>query len=176
MATPDDPYRVAGVVIPAKKKGSEEPVPMVVTDFASIPSYAPGPYGVFAPASATVDRHIHTDPSGKSTIEETWEFKADGGDLVQLQLQYDRGALTRSKLETTPHSGTNPEFYRIYRIEQAADIVRSTATGTDHVQKFLFKAAGGKLSQIFDGLEQLISITSLPFYSRQVFLPEPMTQ
>lgn len=174
--SPDDPYRVAGVVIPAKKKGTEATVPMVVTGFASIANYVPGPYGVFAVAGATVDRHVHTDPSGKSNVEETWEFKADGGDLVQLQLQYDRGALTRSKLETTPHSAANPEFYRIYRIEQAADIVRSTPSGTDRAQKFLFKASGGKLSQIFDGSEQLISITSLPFYSRQVFLPEPMTQ
>ena len=172
---PEDPYRVAAVVIPAKKKGTEATVPMVVTGLAS-PSYAPGAYGVFSPAGATIDRHVHTDPSGKSNIEETWEFKADGGDLVQLQLQYDRGALTRSKLETTPHSAANPEFYRIYRIEQAADIVRSTPTGTDHAQKFIFKATGGKLSQIFDGSEQLISITSLPFYSRQVSLPEPMTQ
>jgi len=172
---PEDPYRVAAVVIPAKKKGTEATVPMVVTGLAS-PSYAPGAYGAFSPAGATIDRHVHTDPSGKSNIEETWEFKADGGDLVQLQLQYDRGALTRSKLETTPHSAANPEFYRIYRIEQAADIVRSTPTGTDHAQKFIFKATGGKLSQIFDGSEQLISITSLPFYSRQVSLPEPMTQ
>jgi len=99
---------------------------MVVTGLASIPSYAPGPYGVFSLASATVDRHVHTDPGGRSNIEEAWEFKADGGDLVQLELQYDRGALTRSKVETRPHSAVKPEFYRIYRIEQAADIVRST--------------------------------------------------
>jgi hypothetical protein len=174
--TPGDPYRVAGVVIPAKKKGTEATVPMVVTGFASIPSYAPGPYGVFALASATFDRHVHTDPAGASNIEEAWEFKADSGDLVQLQLQYVRGALTRSKAETMPHSASKPEFYRIYRVEQAADIVRSTATGTDRAQKYLFKATGGKLSQIFDGSEQLVSITSLPFYSRQVSLPEAMTQ
>ena len=173
---PEDPYRVAAVVIPAKKKGTEATVPMVVTGLASIPSYAPGPYGVFAPASATVDRHVHTDPSGKSNIDEAWEFKADGGDLVQLELQYVRGSLARSKVETMPHSAVKPEFYRIYRIEQAADVVRSTASGTDRAQKYLFKATGGKLSQIFDGSEQLISITSLPFYSRQVSLPEPMTQ
>jgi hypothetical protein len=173
---PEDPYRVAAVVIPAKKKGTEATVPMVVTGLASIPSYAPGPYGVFALAGATVDRHVHTDPGGKSTTEEAWEFKADGGDLVQLELQYVRGVLTRSKIETMPHSAAKPEFYRIYRIEQAADVVRSTASGTDHAQKYLFKATGGKLSQIFDGSEQLISITSLPFYSRQVSLPEPMTQ
>jgi hypothetical protein len=54
--------------------------------------------------------------------------------------------------------------------------VRSTPAGTDRAQKCLFKAAGGKLSQIFDGSEQLVGITSLPFYSRQVSLPEPMTQ
>jgi hypothetical protein len=174
--TPGDPYRVAAVVIPAKKKGTDATVPMVATGFASIPSYVPGPYGNFALASATVDRHVHTDPAGTSNVEESWEFKADGGDFLQLQLQYARGVLTRSKVETMPHSASKPEFYRIYRIEQAADVVRSTAIGTDRAQKYLFKAAGGKLSQIFDGSEQLISITSLPFYSRQVFLPEQMTQ
>jgi hypothetical protein len=51
-------------VIPAKKKGTEATVPMVVTGLAS-PSYAPGAYGVFSPAGATIDRHVHTDPSGK---------------------------------------------------------------------------------------------------------------
>src|SRR5690242_9783718 len=84
---PEDPYRVAAVVIPAKKKGTEATVPLVVTGFASIPSYVPGPYEAFALASATVDRHVHTDPGGTSNIEEAWEFKGDGGDLVQLQLQ-----------------------------------------------------------------------------------------
>jgi len=65
---------------------------------------------------------------------------------------------------------------RIYRIEQAADVVRSTATSTDGVQKYAFKATGAKLSPLFNGSEQLVSITSLPFYTRQVFLPEEVTQ
>jgi hypothetical protein len=174
--TPGETYRVAGVVIPAKKKGTDATVPMVVTGFASTPSYVPGAYGTFALASATVDRHARTDLGGTTNVEESWEFKADSGDLIQLQLQYVRGVLTRSKAETTPHSAIKPDFYRIYRIEQAADVVRSTAAGTDRAQKYLFKAVGGKLSQIFDGSEQLVSITSLPFYSRQVFLPEQLTQ
>ena len=139
----------------ALEKGTDTTVPMVVTGFASIPSYVPGPYGAFALGSATLDRHVRTDPSGKSKVEEAWEFKADNGDLLQLQLQYDRGPLTRSKIETMPHSASKPDFYRIYRIDQAADLVRSTASGTDRVQKYLFKATGGKLSQIFDGSEQL---------------------
>ena len=54
--------------------------------------------------------------------------------------------------------------------------MRSTATGIDRVQTVSFTASGPKLSQVFDGKEQLVSITSLPFYSRQVTLPEGMEQ
>ncbi len=32
------------------------------------------------------------------------------------------------------------------------------------------------MSQIFDGSEQLVSITSLPWYLRQVTLPDQVTQ
>jgi hypothetical protein len=174
--TPGDTVLLAALAIPAKKKGTDATVPMVATGFASKPDYVPGPYGAFALASATVDRHVHTDPAGTSNVEESWEFKADGGDVIQLQLQYVRGVATRSKVEALPHSAIKPDFYRIYQIEQAADVVRSISTGTDRAQKYLFKATGGKLSQIFDGSEQLISITSLPWYSRQVFLPEQFTQ
>lgn len=174
--SPGETYRVAALAVPAKKKGTDATVPMVVGGFASIPSYVPGAYRTFGLASATVDRHIQTDPAGKSTVEESWEFKGDGGDVVQLQLQFVRGVAARSKAEAMPHSGVKPDFYRIYRIEQAADVVRSTATGVDRAQKYSIKATGAKLSPLFDGSEQLISITSLPFYTRQVSLPEEVTQ
>ena len=52
----------------------------------------------------------------------------------------------------------------------------SIATGTDRVLKYAFKATGAKLSPLFDGSEQLISITSVPFFSRQIFLPAEVTQ
>jgi hypothetical protein len=133
-------------------------------------------YGAFALGNATADQHVHTDPDGMSNVEESWEFKADDGGPLRLQLQYDRGTEVISKTEATPYSVVRPEFYRIYRIEQATDVVRSTVTGTDRTRKFLFKAAGGKLSQLFDGSEQLISVTALPWYSRRVFLPEQFTQ
>jgi hypothetical protein len=167
-------YRVAALAVPAKKKVTDTTVPMVVGGLSTPPN-APGAYGNFALASATVDRHIHTDAAGKTSVEESWEFKGDGGDAIQLQLQFDRGVANRSKLEAMPHSAVKPEFYRIYRIEQAADVVRSTATGTDRSQQYAFKATGGKLSSLFNGSEQLVSITSMPFYTRQVSLPEEIS-
>lgn len=174
--SPGETYRAAVLVVPAKKKGTDATVAMVVGGLASTPGSVPGAYGNFTLASTTVDRHIHTDPAGKSNVEEAWEFKGDGGDAIQLQLQFVRGVAARSKLEVMPHSGVKPDFYRIYRIEQAADVVRSTATGTDRAEKYVFKATGAKLSPLFDGSEQLVSITSLPFYTRQISLPEEVTQ
>ena len=174
--TPGETYRVAALVVPAKKNGTDAVVPVVVGGFASTPSYVPGAYGNFDLASTTIDRQAHTDPTGKTNVEESWEFKGNGGDAIGLQLQYDRGVATRSKAEVMPHSGVKPDFYRIYRIEQAVDVVRSTATSTDRVQKYAFKATGAKLSPLFNGSEQLVSITSLPFYTRQISLPEEVAQ
>jgi hypothetical protein len=174
--SPGETYWFAALTVPAKKKGTDATVPMVVGGLSSTPSYAPGPYGTAAVASATVDRHVHSDAAGKTSVEESWEFKGDGGDAIQLQLEYVSGVPIRSKGEATPHSAVKPDFYRIYRFEQAADVVRSTATGIDRAQKYAFKAAGAKLSPPFDGSEQLVSITSVPFYSRQIFLPEAVTQ
>jgi hypothetical protein len=34
-----------------------------------------------------------------------------------------------------------------------------------------FRASGGVLSSLFDGNEQLISVTSVLWFARQVFLP-----
>jgi len=170
---PGNTVRIAALAAPARKKGTQEAVPMVVAGLAS-GSYAPGVYGTFAPAKVTADRHERTDASGTSTAEEAWEYVGEGGDKIQLQLRYTRGVAERTKIETKPHSPVKPEFYRIYRIEQAADVVRSTVTGVDRVQNISFTASGPKLSRLFDGKEELVSITSLPWYSRQVTLPEGM--
>jgi hypothetical protein len=171
--TPGNTARIAAIVAPARKKGTQEAVPMVVSGLAP-GSFAPGPYGTEPPAKVTVDRHERTDASGTSTAEEAWEYVGDGGDKIQLQLRYTRGVAERSKIEAKPHSPVKPEFYRIYRIEQAADVVRSTVTGVDRVQNISFTASGPKLSQLFDCKEEVVSITSLPWYSRQVTLPAGM--
>jgi len=156
--------------IPAKKAGTSEAVTMVFGGFIA-QAGVPGAYGVYGSANITVDRRSHTEPDGKSMINETWQAKADDGSMLDLQIEFERGVPARSKVEAKVHSSAKPDFYRIYRFEQAADVVRSTAAGIDRVSKFSFKASGPKLAPIFDGTEQLISITSVPSYSRSIFLP-----
>jgi len=171
-----DLIRVAAFNFPAKRTGTEARVSMVFAGFASNASYVPGPYGAFELAKANVEQNVRTDPAGMSSVQESWEFRADNGNGIEFQVQYVRGLAVRGKAEFTPHSAKTPDFYRIYRVDQAADVVRSAATGTDRVQKVAFKAVGQPLAQLFDGTEQLISITSIPLYTRQLFLPGAGTQ
>jgi hypothetical protein len=166
-----DLIRVAAVNFPAKRAGTEVTVAMVFAGFASNSSYVPGPYGAFKLAEATVERSVRIDPAGTSSVQESWEFRANNGDGIKLQVQFIRALAANSKMEALVHSTKTPDFYRIYRVEQAIDVVRSTATATDRVQKFAFEAVGQPFGWLFDGSEQLISITSIPLYTRQVFLP-----
>jgi hypothetical protein len=163
--------RFAVQVIPAKKTGADAGRGlMVVGGFASHQNGAPGAYGNYAKAQADVERKVRTDAAEISTVEEAWDFRTEEGDQLQLQIEYLRGMPTQSKAEAKAYSALKPDFYRIYRLEQAADVLRGAGM-TDRVQKMSFKASGAKLAPVFDGSEQLISVTSVPWYIRSTHLP-----
>jgi hypothetical protein len=168
---PVDAARGAALVVPAKRQGMEKSVIMIVGGLFSPASYVPGPYGNYVLAKAEIERRIHEAPAGQSTVEELWLFKTDSGDSLQFQTQYTTDVPTRTSGEAQVYSAAKPDFYRIYRFDQAADVVRSTATGKNRAQTVLFKASGPQLTPLFDSSEQLISITAIPWYSRQIFLP-----
>jgi hypothetical protein len=64
-----------------------------------------------------------------------------------------------------------PTFFRIYRVEQGVDIVKSAATGTDRTRNYGFRSTLGAFRKLLDGNEKVVSISSIPWYVRQVFLP-----
>jgi hypothetical protein len=97
---PVDAVRGAALVIPAKRQGMEKAVPMVIGGLFSPTSYAPGPYSNFVYAKADLDRKIHSDPAGMTSVEESWSFATDGGDSVQVQVQYTRGVPGRVNVES----------------------------------------------------------------------------
>jgi hypothetical protein len=158
------------LIVPAKKSGSDLAAFMVTGGFTA-PANTPGPYGNFVPARVNVDRRLQTDGDGKSAVCETWEMKADDGTALELRVQFVRGMPTREKVAWQYYSAAKPDFHRTYRIEHGYDVVRSVPTGVDRVSTFSFQAGGPKLAPLFDGTEKLISITSIPYYSRSIFLP-----
>ena len=166
---PARPNTGVAVSIPVKKTGSSEAGPMVVAGLF-MPHYAPGAYGVFLPAKVSIDRKLRTDAEGRTTADETWDLKSEDGHSIRIHVAYVRGAPTRGKTETKVYSGAKPEFFRIYRVELGTDVVRGGAGG-DRVKAYSLKATGPKLASIFDGKEQVVAITAIPWYSRAVYLP-----
>jgi hypothetical protein len=167
---PAEPFRGAALVIPAKKKGTDTTGTMVIDGLFDLDQT--NPYGVAALAQVAVERKAQTGADRKLTKEERWQLKSDRASL-DVHIQFAPGAPTNSKMNFKVFSAAKPDFYRIYRGEQAVDVVRSTATGVDRVTKLSFKASGDKLGQLFDGTEQLINVVSVPWYSRQLYLPGP---
>jgi hypothetical protein len=165
---PLETFRGAAFVIPAKKKGTDTAGAMVFGGLFE--QLSPGPYGVFALAQSAIERRAQTGADKKLIKEEHWRFKADGA-TVEVEIQYAPAAATASKAESNVYSAAKPDFYRIYRVEQATDLLRSTATGVDRITKLSFKASGENFGQLFDGTELLISVVSIPYYSRQTSLP-----
>src|SRR5438552_1794698 len=167
---PVNPYRGVAVSVPMKRKGSDAGVAMIIAGLFE-PNGAPGAYGVFLPARVSVERKQRVDLDGKTTVEESWQLRADGGHSLEIHVQYTPAVATRGKVEARVHSALKPDFFRIYRFEMASDVVRSVPTGVDRVSRVSFKATGDKLGTLFDGSQQLISVTAIPWYSRQVYLP-----
>jgi hypothetical protein len=159
---PGKPYTGVAITLPAKKAGTNESGAMVAAGLFTA-NYAPGAYGVFGPAKITIDKVVHTDTAGKTRVQETWNLKGDKGDSVAIKVDYVRGDVKKGKTETRVYSAAKPEFFRIYRVEQGTEAVKDA--------KFSIKATGAKLSSIFDGKQQVVTVTAIPWYSRAVSLP-----
>lgn len=166
---PVTPNRGIAIVIPAKKTGSDAAGPMVIAGLFA-PHYAPGAYGVFLPAKVSIDRKIHSDPAGKTNVEETWDLRGDDGHSIHIRIAYVRGTPTRGKVELKVYSGAKPDFFRIYRYELGSDVARSTETGVDRVSAFSLKASGPKLWPLHEASPQLVAVTAIPWYSRSVYV------
>jgi len=156
------PYSGVAITLPAKKVGSGESGAMVAAGLFTA-NYAPGAYGVFLPAKVTIDKVVHTDAAGKTRVQETWNLKSDDGHSLAINVAFVRGEVKKNKAETRVYSAAKPEFFRIYRIEQGTEVTKDA--------KFSIKATGPKLTSIFDGKQQVVAVTAVPWYSRAVSLP-----
>ncbi len=165
------PFHSMVLTVPAKKVGTDAVVSMAVFGIAP-DKEVPGPYSINTPGQATVDRSYSVSPDGATTIQEKWSVSSKAGDALEFSVRYQRGSTTRLKSQAQPRSAAQPDFYRIYQLDQIADVVKSAATGANRASALAFRATGPKLGELFDGSEQLVGITSTPTYSRTISLPE----
>jgi hypothetical protein len=161
------------MVLAAIGKNAEtgESAPVMIGGFSADPANVPGAYKVYTKGMVTRERQLKDTASLPGSANEAWEVRGQPTGLLVFALQYQTAIPTRAKLEQKVYSGAEPGFFRIYRIDQGSDVVKSTVTGIDRVQRYQFEAKLPEFAKLFDGSEKLVNITVIPWYVRQVFLP-----
>jgi len=163
--------RALAVVVPAKHGQTGAAGPNVVGVYSANPKALPGPYKNSVQATLQVEQSTKATDLEPATVSEAWSVRERGGGVVSLRLEYPRGALARSKSESKIYGGPDPAFFRIYRVDQATDLLRSVPTGTDRLKHYQLHVSMPELKLMFDGTEQVISVVVIPLYVRQVSLP-----
>jgi len=149
---------------------------VIMGGLASDAAASPGPYGVFAPARASVTRVIESLPDGTMNGRESWDFTGDTGARVAVELDFARGQPVRSappSAEPPPvqvRSRTTPEFHRTYRSDQGEDVIWSEPSNIDRLRSRTV-TWGGDLFAALQSNAIPISITSVPWLIRTVAVP-----
>lgn len=138
---------------------------------AGLSPEGPGAYGVNLTAVVSrVERSSSAQAEEGGRSEERWEFAAESGERIELSVAFRRAAAVKTHVDTKLRSARRPEFTRTYRVDQAADVVRSLTT-PDRIDRLTFRATGAAFAPLFDGRETLLSVTSFPWYLREISVP-----
>jgi hypothetical protein len=171
--SPQGQSQLVYLAIPIKQASSTAAGQMIIAGLTTDAKDAPGPFGVYLPATTHRMERTTSSGNGKPTMtEEHWEFAAASGERMEIHLKYERGVARRNSNEVKFYSPVNPSFYQTFKIEQGLDIMRNaTIDVKDRVAEFQYKASGGKIGALFDGSERVLSIDALPWYTRAISIP-----
>jgi hypothetical protein len=142
----------------------------VVRTLSANPVVLPGPYGNSKLARVKMEQTTVTQETTEKSGLERWQIEDDSGTL-RLLLRYQVGPPLETKPEIKMYGGKDPKFFRIYRTEKGADLVKSMPTNLNRVDEFQFGNTLAEFTEIFDGSEKLVSISVEPWYLRHIFLP-----
>ena len=163
-------YRAVGLVAPAKHGATGEAVVFVIRIYG--PHEGAGPYKNAVQAEVSRQAALQGTNIGAGSGSETWDVSDKAGGALTLQVEYERAVPVPQSKEQRPYSAVDPDFYRIYRVNQLVDVVMSGPAAIDRVSHHRLSISIGELGAMFDGTEQIVGITVTPSYARQTFLPE----
>jgi hypothetical protein len=144
---------------------------VITGGFTTNSKEVPGPYKNFVQATIRrelTQKGVNVEPTVGGDI---WEVRDSRGASIELRINYQQALPSRATLDQKIYSAIEPNFFRIYRMDIAADIVKSIPAGIDRAQNFQFRVAVSELKKLFDGTEQLVAVSVIPLYVRQILLP-----
>jgi hypothetical protein len=159
--------------VPVKKPSANLAGRMVIGGLTADAKDAPGPFGVYKAATSHRLERSTTAAAGQPIqTAENWEFVGPSGERMELHLKYERRVARRGVGELKLFSGADPSFYQIVKLAQGLDPMRNaTVPSRDTVSEFQYKGTGGILGPLFDGRERVVSIDSIHWNDRAIYLP-----
>jgi hypothetical protein len=159
--------------VPVKKPGASLSGRMVIDGLTADAKDAPGPFAVYKAATSHRMERSNTGAAGQPIqTTENWEFVGPNGERMELHLKYQRRVARRGTGEIKLFSAADPSFYQIVKLAQGLDPMRNATVPTrDTVSEFQYKGTGGILRSLFDGSERVVSIDSIHWNDRAIYLP-----
>lgn len=165
--------RLIWLTAPAKDAAGAN-VQVMLGGLTEDPADAPGPFGVFLPATThTMARSTSASGSGPIIDSQDWAMAAATGEHLEMHIKYERGVVNRrAAADTKYYSAKTPTFFQISRQESELDILRNATTNPpDRVKEFSLKGGGGSFAKLFDGTEKVVSWDNIIWINRSVLLP-----
>ncbi len=103
--------------------------------------------------------------------EDEWQVRAQDQADIHLAMSYKKSLPSRADREFDVYSSVEPDFYRIYRVDQGTNIVMSEPMNINDLLAYDARINVAEYDTIFDGNEELVAVAVLPWYVRKVFLP-----
>ena len=148
-------------------------VQLVIGGLTEDSSDAPGPFGVYLPATTHSMRRSVSSDRAPVRESQDWVFAAAGGEHLEMHIEYEREVGNKgAPAEVKFFSAKNPSVYQLSKQEQVLDILRNVTTNPpDRVKAFSFKASGGAYAKLFNGTERLLSWDNILWINRSVLVP-----
>ena len=164
--------RLVYLVAPVKDPSGAS-VQLVIGGLTEDPADAPGPFGVYLPATMHTVRRLTEYMGAAALSSQDWSFAAATGERLEMHISFEPGVGNKTNpAETKFYSAKNPGFYQISKQEQVLDILRNVTTNPpDRVKSFSFKGSGGSFAKLFDGTEKVLSWDNILWINRSVSLP-----
>ena len=160
------------LIIPIKQVATGTVGQLVLAGITADPADAPGPFGVYLPASAHRMLRSTIAGDGAPLTEEHWEFAAGSGERMEVHLKYERRGAPKATADVKFFSGQDPAKYQIFKYERGLDIMRNATVNVgDRVKEFSYKASGGRIAKLFDGSEKVLSIDAIHWSNRSTYAP-----
>ena len=131
----------------------------------------PDPYGVNVVADVMRTTGVAVAANDKRQRSDEWVIQTAENEKITFVLDYETGNRNWAPAEALPYSATDPDFSRIYRVNQLTDLVVSTALEKPASGTYSLTNSLSDLGTILDGSEDIVAVIDVPMYVREIFLP-----